>query len=246
MRLKLFENFIDEDELLQVIKDCFQELLDDDNIEIDEIDNPNGKNSIQLCFFTPEHQTTYTFENYFDFYKNKFDFILNVKNCVERLKKMYDGDLDFSFEEYDSNEQFIISISEGSSQVGDFWKITPDEMLRFDFNKLREYLNLSVKNEIHLVTSGSEYKAIDIYFKSVEELDELKESVIKKLIDYKINNKDLFTEKAWVHPPSDKDISKYKITRNYNRHRSTGYYDNKKDIVNTITFAISKDFDVYW
>ncbi len=83
-------------------------------------------------------------------------------------------------------------------------------------------------------------------FQELLDDDKLKESVIKKLIDYKINNKDLFTEKAWVHPPSDKDISKYKITRNYNRHRSTGYYDNKKDIVNTITFAISKDFDVYW
>jgi hypothetical protein len=242
MKLKLFENFIDEDELLQSIKDCFQDLLDDDDVQIEEV----TISTIQLCFFTPEYQTTYTFENYFDFYKNKFDFILNVKNCVERLKKMYDGDLDFSFEEYDRNDQFIISISKGSSQVGDFWKITPDEMLRFDFNKLREYLNLSTKNEINLASSGSGYKVIDIYFKSVEELDELKESVIKKLIDYKINNKDLFTEKAWVHPPSEKDFSKYKITRNYNRHRATGYYDDKKDIINSITFAISKDFDVYW
>jgi len=42
------------------------------------------------------------------------------------------------------------------------------------------------------------------------------------------------------------DKGRYKIYKNYNRHKSTGYYDGRKDIVHYISFSLNPEFNIDW
>ena len=58
MRIKLFENFKNE-ELLQIVKDCFQDLLDEGFAEIADSEEfiEEYKSSVIICCTVPKDET---------------------------------------------------------------------------------------------------------------------------------------------------------------------------------------------
>jgi len=129
MRIKLFENFKNDD-LLNNVKDCFQELIDEDIAEIADSEQfiEEFKSSIIISCTIPSGESSSTsFDSFYSQKKKHFDLLTEVKNCIDRLKQVHNNDVDVNFEHYsDSDGDFQIDfyISEGIGKSGDFWKIS--------------------------------------------------------------------------------------------------------------------------
>ncbi len=251
MRIKLFENFKNE-ELLQIVKDCFQDLLDEGFAEIADSEEfiEEYKSSVIICCTVPKDETdSSSFDSFYNQKKKHFDIISQIKNCLDRVRQAHTEEIDINFEygaDGNGDLQIDIYINEGSPESGEFWKIGKDGMLRLDFENLKEYLKLPKGCKISMSSTGRN-KLVSIYFKSAEELESYQERVIGEFSSIKIHDKDLAVSNEWVYPayrPEDK--AKYKIYKNYNRHRSTGYYDNQKDIVHYIEFALNPELNPSW
>lgn len=251
MRIKLFENF-DTSELFQSVKDCFQDLIDDDVVEF--VDNTElteeFKSSIVIyCNLPKDTIDSSSFDDFFNQKKSHFNTLSEVKSCLETLKQHHHDiiDINFEYSEYeDGSLQIVLYITEGSPEVGDFWKISKDGLLRLDYEKLKNHLKLPENCRISMSSTGSN-KILSIYFKTEEELESHKEKLIKDILDFKINGKEITAPMEWVYPASKPDDKgRYKIYKNYNRHSSTGYYDNRKDIVHYISFSLNPEFNISW
>ena len=246
MRIKLFENF-ENNELLNSVKDCFQELIDEDIAEIADSEQftEEFKSSIIISCTIPSGKSSSTsFDSFYSQKKKHFDLLTEVKSCVDRLKQVHSNDVDVNFEYYsDSNGDLQIDffISEGTGKSGDFWKISNDGLVRLDYDKLRVVLNLpNVKFSKSFSGYGS--YSLSVYFKDKEELDEYSKKLIDDMLNLEVDGKKLVADHKWSYNTSTGDeISKYKIYREYNRHRSTGYYDSRKDIVNYIDFGLNPE-----
>lgn len=246
MRIKLFENF-KNDELLNSVKDCFQELIDEDIAEIADSEQfiEEFKSSIIISCTIPSGKSSSTsFDSFYSQKKKHFDLLTEVKNCIDRLKQVHNNDVDVNFEHYsdsDGDLQIDFYISEGIGKSGDFWKISNDGLVRLDYDKLRVVLNLQDIKFSKSFTGHGSY-SLSVYFKSKEELDEHYKKLIDDMLNIEVDGKKLIADHKWSYSTSTGDeISKYKIYREYNRHRSTGYYDNRKDIVNYIEFGLNPE-----
>ena len=87
--------------------------------------------------------------------------------------------------------------------------------------------------------SGHGSYSLRVYFKDKEELDEYSKKLIDDMLNLEVDGKKLVADHKWSY--TGDEISKYKIYREYNRHRSTGYYDRQKDIVNYIDFGLNPE-----
>jgi len=229
MRIKLFENF-KNNELLNSVKDCFQELIDEDIAEIADSEQftEEFKSSIIISCTIPSGKSSSTsFDSFYSQKKKHFDLLTEVKSCVDRLKQVHSNDVDVNFEYYsDSNGDLQIDfyISEGTGKSGDFWKISlPNVKFSKSFSGYGSY-------------------SLSVYFKDKEELDEYSKKLIDDMLNLEVDGKKLVADHKWSYNTSTGDeISKYKIYREYNRHRSTGYYDSRKDIVNYIDFGLNPE-----
>lgn len=251
MRIKLFENFKNE-ELLENAKECFQDLFDEDIAELADSEQfaEEYKSSVIICCTVPCDKTSSSsFDNFFNQKKKHFDVLSKIKESLERLRKAHTEEIDINFDysEYsDGDLQIDLYINEGTPESGDFWKIGKDGLLRLDFDNLKEYLKIPKNCTITMSSTGIN-KLLNIYFKNQEELESYQKKTIEDFLNIKINGVELTSSTNWVYPPSKpEDAGRYKIHKNYNRHRSTGYYDNKKDIVNYIQFCLNPEFDISW
>jgi len=251
MRIKLFENFKNE-ELLENAKECFQDLFDEDIAELTDSEQftEEYKSSVIICCTVPCDETSSSsFDNFFNQKKKHFDVLSQIKDCLERLRKAHPEEIDINFdysEDSNGDLQINLYINEGTPEAGDFWKIGKDVLLRLDFDNLKEYLKIP-KNCIITMSTTGRNNLLNIYFKNQEELESYQKKTIEDFLNIKINGIELTSSTNWVYPPSNpEDTGRYKIHKNYNRHRSTGYYDDKKDIVNYIEFCLNPEFDISW
>jgi hypothetical protein len=251
MIIQLFENF-DKSELFHNVKDCFQDLIDSEVAEF--VDNEDliedFKSSIIVCCIIPKDKTDSTsFDEFFNQKKKHFNILSEIKSCLETLKQHHDDVIDINFdysEDEDGELQINFYITEGTPEVGDFWKISNDGLLRLDYEKLKKYLKIPDSCQVSMSSTGSN-KILSIYFKTEEELESHKEKLIKDILDFKIKGKEITAPTEWAYPASKpEDKGRYKIYKNYNRHRSTGYYDNRKDIVHYIQFSLNPEFNISW
>lgn len=252
MRIKLFENF-NNPELLDNIKDIFQDLSDDDIVSIhtrytqNEYDIP--ENTVMLFVYIPSDiVNSNNFEKLFDQKQKHFHIFQEVKNCIDRLKIAHNDSIDVYCEYYeDSDQNYVLElhISEGETTGGDFWKLS-NGLIRIDYDELKEYLKLPKNVNIGMSSDGRQ-KILGFYFKTAEDLDNHTKDLIDQMLKIKIQDKEMVADYTWTYGGfSGDDRSKYKIYKNYNRHRSTGYYDNREDIVHYISFGLNKDLNFNW
>ena len=251
MRIKLLENFNNR-ELLDNIKDIFQDLSDDDIVSIHTRYTQNeydiAQNTVMIFVYIPSDSVnSNSFEKLFDQKQKHFHIFQEVKNCIERLKIAHNDFIDVFCEYYedsDHNHILELHISEGETTGGDFWKIVSDN-IRIDYDELKEYLKLPKNVNIGMSSDGSQ-KILSFYFKTEEDLDAHTKDLINQMLKIKIQDKEVVADYTWTYGGfSGDDRSKYKIYKNYNRHRSTGYYDNREDIVHYISFGLNKDLNFY-
>lgn len=247
---KKFLESKDNKELYNNIKDIFQELIDDGYVEFAPTNDAYQSRGIFLSINIPgDHIDTSKFDVFFNAKKKHFEVLKNVKECIDRLKSSNIEDIDINFEYYeieDFNYAIDLIISEGSVESGDFWKIDNDDKIVIDYSDLKEYLNLPKSVKVGMSSDGSQY-ILSFYFKTGEELESYSNDLIKDMIDYKIIDKDLVADYTWSYGGfSGNERSKYKIFKDYDRHRSTGYYDTQTDIVHYISFGLNKDLNISW
>lgn len=243
MRIKLFENFKNV-ELLQNVKDCFQELIDDDIAYIPE-DVPDDVESIIISLTIPEagrqeFVMSNTFEDFFQKKEKEFKLISEINNCIERLKKQHDETIDTNCDIYidgSENLQIDIEISEGEPEVGEFYKIGKDGIIRLDFEKLKKYLNIPSNVKISISSGGTNVKYLSFYFKSEEEFESNKESLIKNILNIKIKGVELTSDHEWVYPSKDK--TRYQIQKKYDKIYRRQVYDH-------ISFFLNPELEFNW
>jgi hypothetical protein len=243
MRIKLFENFKNV-ELLQNVKDCFQELIDDDIAYIPE-DAPDDFESIIISLTIPKAESqgfvmSNTFEEFFQKKEKEFKLISEINNCIERLKKQHDETIDTNCEIYDGNNgnlQIDIEISEGEPEIGEFWKIGKNGTIRLDYQKLKKYLNIPSDVRISISSGGTKVKYLSFHFKNDEEFESNKESLIKNISDIKINGVELTSDHEWVYPSNGK--SRYQIQKKYDKISRRQVYDY-------ISFFLNPELNFNW
>lgn len=240
MKLKLFETFSSNDAFIQSVKDCFQDLIDDglSYILSDESDFPDFDIVIN-CDLPPNDIETTSIDKFFNQNKMFSDSLQQVSNCLERLKQESpdEFDLEFEFGENDDKTCYLILLfKQGASKRGEFYKTTADGSILIDKDDLRKVLGIPQSSEISR-SSGSSGKRISIYFRTEEELDEYKDSVINKMCELKVGDDLLLSEIDWEGWKNKKDLSKYKIFKNQSRSRGD-YYSAK---IHYIEFGLNPD-----
>lgn len=238
MKLKLFEEFKGNPDLLQNVKDCFQDLIDDEIVEVMDNDNMVDEYKSTVCLYCnipSDKIDTSSFDVFFESKEKIFNTLLEIKKCANRLHHIHTKEIDINFEMENENDVSIY-ISEGIPEVGDFWKIKTNGLVKLDFDKLKSFFELPILN-CSMSTNGTNY-FLYIYFKDKEDLDSYGSELINKMLSFKINEVDIVS--------SEDKKEKYKIFRDYNTHRSTGYYDNKKEIVNYIEFTLNSNLKWDW
>lgn len=237
------------DELSNNVKDIFQELIDDGYAEIINSDVYDTKGVVISINIPNDHVASNNFDNFFNQKKKHFSVFQSIKDCIDRLKSAHIEEIDVNYDYYeDAEHNYVIDIiiTEGSVESGYFWKIDNDGLIRLDFDDLKEYLKLPKNVSIGMSSDGRR-KLLAIYFKTEEELESYSKDIIEKMLNIKINDKELLEDYEWSYSTrSGAEMSKYKIYKNYDRHRSTGYYDNRVDIVHYIDFALNKDLNFSW
>lgn len=248
--IKLFEDFTNSNELLNITKDVFQDLIDSDICDVfKDVENfDKDKNIICAIFSMPDDVIeTNSFDVYFSRKKEVFNIYSEINAGLKRIESQY-GNIDVNFDYYtNSDDVGILSlyINDEESKQGDFWKISTDNVVRIDNSKLLKLLDMP-KNVSISRSSGSN-DIISFNFSDKEQLDNYKDHLIKTMINLKIDGKDFITESKWSYSSlSGDEMSKYKVYREYDQHRSTGYYDRHKDIVNYISFGMNPELEYAW
>lgn len=245
--LKKYNESKVNDELLELCKECFIDIIDEGagvDIDIDESDNSIIR--VVIGFTIIDNYDS--LDVFYESEKAYFSYIEIAKHSIDKLKSLYSEeiDIDFSYDKdtkgVESYHAIYLSISESLSDVGDFYKIKGN-LCTINYSKLRNILSLPKTTSINLSTTGS-YSMLNFYFSSKSEMRIYKDDLIEKFSNLKVGNTFLNQPHSLDH--SDGPKIKYKVFEDYNRHRSTGYYDRKKDIVNYIQFGLSTEIDYNW
>jgi hypothetical protein len=218
MRIKLFESFENED-FIQVVKDCFQDLLDDSNADILDSGQFPDYDIVIDCYLPPNEVETNSFDRFFNQNKTYMDSLTQVKNCLDRLKQELNDEFDLEFESGENDDKtfyLVLLFKKGEPKIGEFYKVSADGRISIDKDDLRKVLNIPQSSEISR-SSGSSGQRISIYFTTEEKLDEYKESVIDKMCKLKVGDEILVAEIDWEGWKDSKNISKFKIFKNQSR-----------------------------
>jgi len=195
MRIKLFENF-ENTSFIQNVKDCFYDLIDDGIAQI--LDKEDWESyDIVLDITLPANEVeSASYHKFFDQSKEYFEKLNVVNDCIERLK-IHNGesfDLEYDFGTNDDRTcSLVLMFKKETSEVGGFYKISPDGSVLLDKDGLRELLGIPKSTEFRRY-SGSYGKFLAIYFKNQETLDDHKKKVIDIMCNLKINDKPFLTE----------------------------------------------------
>ena len=101
MKLKLFEEFKGNPDLLQNVKDCFQDLIDDEIVEIMDSDNMVDEYKSTVCLYCnipSDKIDTSSFDVFFESKEKIFNTLLDIKKCANRLHHIHTKEIDINFE----------------------------------------------------------------------------------------------------------------------------------------------------
>lgn len=198
MKLKLFENFQKDDTFIQEVKDCFQDLIDEGDVEIGDSDDWGDYDIVLHCILPTNEVETNSYDKFINQNKLYNDGLTSINNCVERLKQYsnYEFDLDFDYHTNDDATcSFFLQFKKGKSVRGDFYKII-NGYVSIDYDDLRNLLKLPQSTEIKLYT-GSVGKRIAIYFRTVERFEEQKDSLIQNIRKLEIDGEKFISKIDW-------------------------------------------------
>jgi hypothetical protein len=239
MRIKLFENFGQED-FVNAIKDSFSHLIDDERVFIEIHDG--GEEVIIWSKINISYSSD--FESFLSHKEEEMSLLKEIKESVERIDKIYDidYDIDCDFSVSNSDYEFVLHFTPGKSKEGDFYKETKHG-IKFDYSKLRKILNLP--NSVDIYTSFGSSHRLNFEFKNKEELDKYKDQLIKDFQTLKVFGVELNTEITWSYSTfSGNEVSKYKIYRDY-KQSYTGASGRGERIINTVKFGLNPGLDYY-
>jgi len=235
IKIKLYESF-DNNEFLDNVKDCFQDLIDDDIVSIESIGDSEycPKDTISLCCNIKRHKDTLSFDEFYKSCTEYFDTITHFKKCLDRLYMENKNDVDVNYIFYEDVEYNFIELhlSELKTTIGDFWRKMPvswnlKQEIRIDKFKFIEFFSLPSDTKITITSSGDE-DYISVFFINSDILEEHSDILIKKITSTKIEDID-FTKVG-------KNKSEYKIIKNKRFSRG--------GLVNYIEFVVNKELDI--
>lgn len=147
---KIFEN--NEDNLLQIIQDCFAEFVDNNSVDIyyDEYENVV---KLELPIQSPPTGRV-SLESVSNSYKKSHDIIEDVKVALLRLKEEYPGlSEDVQFDTDGENHCIFISFHTEAAQTGEFYRKRGDR-IEIEKDKLKSILKLDKDVKISIWSSG--------------------------------------------------------------------------------------------
>jgi hypothetical protein len=150
--LKLYKIFENNDNLLQIVQDCFAEFVDNNLVDIyyDEYENlvklelpiqdpPTGR--VSLDSISKSYQVAH-------------DIIEDVKVSLLRLKEEYPGlSEDVQFDIDGENHCIFISFHKEAAQIGEFYRKRGDR-IEINKDKLKSILKLDKNVKISIWSSG--------------------------------------------------------------------------------------------
>lgn len=235
-----------ESDLYLLIKDHLQDIIDDDICDIVVENGESGDNMpvIHVTVQMDKDNDTNDINEFLDDRLKSLDVIKQLKHLISFILKEYPNkvNIGFSLDETDEYTSISIDFKECDVVKGEFWMKSNYDSISLNFKKLREILKLPKSTKINFSSNG-ETKFLNFYFKNSNELDDHKDDLISNFTKLEIDDK-LICD--YMKKNSRDEIVKYIIHKDYNRHRSSGYYDTRKDIVNYIEFGLSKEFEWEW
>lgn len=237
-KFKIFENISD---FSNIIKDCFNDLIDDEIIDIDT--NDDGEIVIWLSI-----KTNFGTTNINDFFKSKeeeMNILNSIKLSLERMSKIYDVDcdVDCEFNIGEGDYQLTLILSPGVPKEGEFYKETKHG-IKINYSKLQEILKLPRNVDISL-SLGSGYR-LNFRFINETELEKYKDKLIEGFMKLKINNKPLSGNVEWSRSThTGAEISPYKVRKNY-KSRYRGPRGEGEETINSVEFGITDKLEFTW
>ena len=240
MRLKLFETFENDKELLRHVKEYFGDMIDEDECDLDV-----DEDEIYLYFEIETNYQNPSFEDFFNYKKKEFEKISLIHVTIERLHKSYDGDFDVNLEsEVDTNSfTIILRITPGTAKEGEFYKITKHGV-KFNNGKLISILKLPKSTEVSLSYGTNHH--LSFQFNDEQDLERYKDRLIEDFLKLKIDGKPLCADSkfGWSSSTGD-EMLKYKIHKNYKRDYH-GRRGAGSETINSVEFGLNSEFDYSW
>jgi hypothetical protein len=237
---RVFESSGDYNELLRDVKECFNDMSDDD--QIDDLVQ-DGSDILLMFTFDTNYQSS-TFEDFFSYKQMEFEKLELVKKTLDRLRKVHNGDFDVNLEVSVGANDYNISlrITPGVGKEGEFYKITTDGV-KINQGKLISMFKLPKTTEISLTLPNAH---LSFKFVNSTELERYKDKLIEEFLELKIEDKPLCTisKFAWSSSSGD-EMLKYKIWKDYKRtygsQMGSGQYT-----LNSVEFGLNDEFDYTW
>lgn len=145
---KLFEN---NNDILNSVKDCFVEFIDEESIDIyyDDYDNVV---KLDLTIESPVEGSV-DLDSVSNFYKKNHEMIEDVKVALLRLKEQYpDIDEEIIFQ----LDTMTITFYQEKPQTGLFYKKREDNFIKVDSDKVKDILKLDGDVKLSIWSSGSD------------------------------------------------------------------------------------------
>lgn len=242
---KIFEfddkSFLDSDELRRVCKDIFSELIDDGHCDVDFYEN-----KVTVCIYIKEFRN-HDFIDYSEFYENQkkyFQILEDFNIGVNRLKEHYNDKLSIKMKIY-GDDEVIIEIGTNEIIKGDYY-IIDNNIVKFDYNKMRQILGIPKSVDISLSTTGDSDR-LNFYFPTKEELEKYEVDLLNKFSFLKIEDVLLCDNVKFGYSTSTGDvIQRWKVSKDYSTNYRTGDGREVKQKVNLIEFGLTKKFDYDW
>jgi hypothetical protein len=148
---KIFEN--NEDDLIQIIKDCFAEFIDDNMADV-YYDDYENVIKLELTIETPPTGRV-DLDSLSKSYQLTHDVIEDVKVALIRLKEEYPGlSEDVQFSTNDEYHCISISFHKESAKIGEFYRKRGDR-IEIEKDKLKSILKLDKDVKISIWSSGT-------------------------------------------------------------------------------------------
>lgn len=237
MRLKLFENF-NEDDLETAIRECFGDMIDDEKIEIEVTEE-----EIMVWLDIETNYETTSIQDFLSTKEKEMSLLKEIKISLDRIPKNFDVefDVDCEFDVSRDKYQLLLRFTPGKSKEGSFYKITRYG-IKFDYNKLKEILKLPKQVDISLWSGGR----LSFKFKNEEELNSYKNKLIEDFKKLRIEEKPLIGEISWSYSTRTGDeMAPYKIYTNYKQtyHSGSG---QRTETINSVDFGLNSELEYTW
>lgn len=238
MRIKIFENF-DSNELLLNVKECFQELVDDGISECHL--NTDDENIVIVYNCFDSINASGNFDDLYSEKEKEFSIYNRIYKTLKKLESLHNTEIQYDYDATENSDGSIsidLYIREGILKKGEFWQLTPFDVIKFNYKSLIKILELPPNVKISTSTTGIQSMMI-FSFINADSLESNKESLIENFNKLSIDGVKLNAPFNWSTNEPEVPFKIYKIAS----HNS---YRGRVEAVNNISFGLNKDMKYCW